>query len=62
MLYFWWNIWKEWNRRTFQNKTLQPKQVALLCKGDKIKCARHLALEVLFSGLSFMSAWELFAS
>ena len=34
MIYFWWNLWKERNRRTFQNKTLQPRQVALLCKED----------------------------
>jgi hypothetical protein len=34
MIYFWWNIWKERNRRTFQQKTLQPRQVALLCKED----------------------------
>jgi len=34
MIYFWWNLWKERNRRTFQNKSLQPSQVALLCKED----------------------------
>ena len=34
MIYFWWNLWKETNRRTFQNKLLQPSQVALLCKED----------------------------
>jgi hypothetical protein len=34
MIYFWWNIWKEQNKRTFQNKSLQPRQVALLCKED----------------------------
>jgi hypothetical protein len=34
IIYFWWNVWKKWNRRTFQNKTLQPSQVALLCKED----------------------------
>jgi hypothetical protein len=34
MIYFWWNIWKERNRRTFQQKTPQPRQVALLCKED----------------------------
>jgi len=32
--YFWWNVWKERNRRTFQQKSLQPNQVALLCKDD----------------------------
>jgi len=34
MIYFWWNIWKEWNRRIFQQKNLQPRQVAMLCKDD----------------------------
>jgi hypothetical protein len=34
MIHFLWNIWKERNRRTFQNKLLQPRQVALLCKED----------------------------
>jgi hypothetical protein len=34
MIYFWWNVWKEINRRTFQQKSLQPCQVALLCKDD----------------------------
>ena len=34
MIYFWWNLWKERNRRTFQNKSLQSSQVALLCKED----------------------------
>lgn len=34
MIYFWWNIWKERNRRTFQQKSLQANQVALLCKDD----------------------------
>jgi hypothetical protein len=24
MIYLWWNIWKEWNRRTLQSKSLQP--------------------------------------
>jgi hypothetical protein len=32
MIYFWWNVWKEHNRRTFQQKSLQPRQVALLAK------------------------------
>ena len=32
MIYLWWNVWKERNRRTFQNKSMQPRQVALLCK------------------------------
>jgi hypothetical protein len=34
IIYFWWNLWKERNRRTFQNKSMQPRQVALLCKED----------------------------
>lgn len=33
-IYYWWNIWKERNRRTFQNKSLQPKEVAFLCKEE----------------------------
>jgi hypothetical protein len=33
-IYFWWNIWKERNRRIFQQKSLQPCQVAHLCKDD----------------------------
>jgi hypothetical protein len=34
MIYFWWNIWKVRNIRTFQNKNLQPSAVALLCKEE----------------------------
>lgn len=34
MIYFWWNIWKERNRRTFQNKGLQPRKIARLCKEE----------------------------
>ena len=34
MIYFWWNVWKERNRRMFQNRALQPTQVPLLCKED----------------------------
>jgi hypothetical protein len=34
MIYFWWNVWKERNRRTFQNKSLQLRQVALSSKED----------------------------
>jgi len=26
MIYFWWNVWKERNRRTLQNKSMQPSQ------------------------------------
>jgi len=34
LIYFWWNLWKEQKRRTFQQKSLQPIQVALLCKDE----------------------------
>jgi hypothetical protein len=34
MFYYWWNLWKERNRRTFQNKSLQPREVAFLCKEE----------------------------
>jgi hypothetical protein len=34
MIYFWWNIWKERNRRTFQNASLQAREVAVLCKEE----------------------------
>ena len=34
LIYFWWNIWKERNRRIFQQHSLQPIQVASLCKDD----------------------------
>ena len=34
IIYFWWNIWKERNRRIFQQQNLQPIQVASLCKDD----------------------------
>jgi hypothetical protein len=35
MNYFWWNVWNERNRRTFQQKSLQPEQVAFyICKDD----------------------------
>jgi hypothetical protein len=33
-IYFWWNIRKERNRRQFQHKALNPRQVAILCKDD----------------------------
>ncbi|RCV35830.1 hypothetical protein SETIT_7G271200v2 [Setaria italica] len=32
MIYFWWNVWKEKNRRIFQHKFLPPLQLALLIK------------------------------
>jgi len=34
VIYFWWNIWKERNRGTFRQKSLQQCQVALLCNDD----------------------------
>lgn len=34
IFYFWWNIWKERNRRTFQQKARRPEEVASLCKDD----------------------------
>jgi len=34
MIYFWWNVWKERNRRTFQQRPMQSNQVAMLCKDE----------------------------
>lgn len=34
LIYFWWNLRKERNRRTFLNKSLQPREVAFLCKEE----------------------------
>jgi siroheme synthase (precorrin-2 oxidase/ferrochelatase) len=34
MIYFWWDIWKERNRRTFQNKILHAREVTFLCKEE----------------------------
>ena len=34
LIYFWWNIRKERNRRIFQQQNLQLIQVASLCKDD----------------------------
>ena len=34
MIYFWWSIQKERNIRTFQNKSLQPREAAILCKEE----------------------------
>lgn len=34
LIYCWWNVWEERNRRTFQQKSLNPRQVAGLCKDD----------------------------
>jgi hypothetical protein len=31
---FWWNIWKEHNRRTFQHNSLQVAEVASLITND----------------------------
>jgi hypothetical protein len=47
MIYFWWNIWKERNRRTFQNKSLQAREVAFLCKEevDQFQCAMRANVE-----------------
>lgn len=36
-VYFWWNIWKERNHRQFQQKALNPTQVATLCKDDLLQ-------------------------
>jgi hypothetical protein len=34
MMYFWWNIWKEHNRRVFQHRSLQATEVAKLIIDD----------------------------
>jgi hypothetical protein len=34
MLYFWWNIWKERNRRIFQSNSLEVAEVAQLITND----------------------------
>ena len=34
LIYFWWNIRKERNRRIFQQKSLSPRQVASICKDE----------------------------
>jgi hypothetical protein len=34
ILYFWWNIWKERNKRIFQHTSLEVAQVALLIAND----------------------------
>jgi hypothetical protein len=41
-IYFWWNIWKERNRRQFQQITLNPIQVATLCKDDIMQYRRAI--------------------
>jgi hypothetical protein len=44
IIYFWWNICMERNRRTFQQRALNPRQVAGLCKDDINQYSR--AMEV----------------
>jgi len=34
MMYFWWNIWKERNRRIFQQESKEVVDVAYLIKED----------------------------
>jgi hypothetical protein len=34
IIYFWWHIWKECNRRTFEQKTRRPREVVSLCKDN----------------------------
>jgi maltose-binding protein MalE len=34
MLYFWWNIWKERNRRTFQQSSMEVAEVAFVITND----------------------------
>jgi len=34
LIYVWWNIWKERNRRTFHHKDVQPSHWAVLIKDD----------------------------
>jgi len=34
LIYFWWNIWKERNRMIFQQKHLNLRQVAFICKDE----------------------------
>jgi hypothetical protein len=34
LLYFWWNVWKERNRRIFQHKSLEVAEVASLITND----------------------------
>jgi hypothetical protein len=43
MIYYWWNLWKERNRRTFQHRSMQATQVAMLCKDDITQF--HLAMQ-----------------
>jgi hypothetical protein len=33
MIYFWWNIWKERNRRTFQKKNSTTKTSGITMQG-----------------------------
>jgi hypothetical protein len=34
VLYFWWNIWKERNKRIFQHKSLEVAEVTSLITND----------------------------
>jgi len=34
IIYFWWNIWKERNRRTFNQVSKSEEEVAFLAKED----------------------------
>jgi hypothetical protein len=34
IIYFWWNIWKERNRRTFNHESKSVEEVAFLIKED----------------------------
>jgi len=34
IIYFWWNIWKERNRRTFNHISKSAEEVAFLAKED----------------------------
>jgi hypothetical protein len=43
MIYYWWNLWKERNKRTFQHRSMQATQVAMLCKDDITQF--HLAMQ-----------------
>jgi len=63
MIYFWWNVWKERNRRTFQQKSLQPRQVALLCKDDIYSSSWQqdpslVESDFLLLGFRFLKSWS----
>ena len=58
MMYFWWNIWKERNRRFFQQESKEVVDVTYLIKEDfhlhqaatslKISCPSHLVVLLWF--------------